>query len=147
GVRNEFVTANTLLPSCGRLAELQIAVCFRGVEGGAGGRNDRRPEGATKPCSHQDRQVRRARAFPGGEEAAKDSLREDHEADLEEGCHGDDWRPRRCVNSRRPLGRQGDHPSPRAVQEAAPSEQRREEMKQERLSVQVLDPPGSLQRF
>lgn len=63
-------------------------------------------------------------AFPvlclsGGEAAAEDSLRQDHEAGPQEGCHGDDRRPRRPVDFGRPVCGEGSHRGPRAVQEAA----------------------------
>lgn len=63
-------------------------------------------------------------AFPvlrlsGGEAAAEDSLGQDHEAGPQEGCHGDDRRPRRPVDLGRPVCGEGPRRGPRAVQEAA----------------------------
>ncbi|XP_069033317.1 acetyl-coenzyme A synthetase 2-like, mitochondrial isoform X2 [Embiotoca jacksoni] len=48
----------------------------------------------------------------GGEAAAEDSIREDHETHPQEGCHGDDRRPRRRVHAGRPVRRQRDRGGP-----------------------------------
>lgn len=56
--------------------------------------------------------------LPGGEAVTEDSLREDHETDPEEDRHGNQRRPGRRVNSRRPVCRQGGCGGPTAAQDA-----------------------------
>ena len=55
----------------------------------------------------------------GSEEAPKDTLRENHETDSEEGGPGPGGGAGRRVDAGRPLRRHGDHPGLRPLQGAA----------------------------